>query len=91
MKYNKFDGMKVVSLDAKEVGEVSGLEIDIKDWKVTHIHIELTDNAIKELNIRKPLIGKVTICFPVGYIQKVGDVITLARNLEGLKKIPECR
>jgi len=91
MKYSKFDGMKVVSLDAKDVGEVSGLEIDTKDWKVTHIHIELTDNAIKELNIRKPFIGKVNICFPVGYIQKVGDVITLARNLDGLKKIPECR
>ena len=91
MKYSKFDGMKVVSLDAKEVGEVNGLEVDIKDWKVTHIHIELTDNAIKELNIRKPFIGHVTICFPVGYIQKVGDVITLARNLEGLRKVPECR
>ena len=91
MKYSKFDGMKVVSLDAKDVGEVSGLEIETKDWKVTHIHIELTDNAIKELNIRKPLIGHVNICFPVGYIKKVGDVITLSRNLDGLKKIPECR
>ncbi len=91
MKYNKFDGMKVLSLDAKDVGEVSGLEVDTKNWKVTHIHIELTDNAIKGLNIRKPLIGKVNICFPVGFIQKVGDVITLARNLDGLRKVPECR
>ena len=91
MKYSKFDGMQVVSLDAKDVGEVSGLEIDPKTWKITHIHIELSDNAMKELNVRKPLIGHVTICFPVGYIKKVGDVITLARNLEGLKKIPECK
>ena len=91
MKYNKFDGMKVLSLDAKDVGEVSGLEVDTKNWKVTNIHIELTDNAIKGLNIRKPLIGKVNICFPVGFIQKVGDVITLARNLDGLRKVPECR
>ena len=91
MKYNKFDGMKVLSLDAKDVGEVSGLEVDTKNGKVTHIHIELTDNAIKGLNIRKPLIGKVNICFPVGFIQKVGDVITLARNLDGLRKVPECR
>jgi hypothetical protein len=26
MKYSKFDGMKVVSLDAKDVGEVSGFD-----------------------------------------------------------------
>jgi sporulation protein YlmC with PRC-barrel domain len=83
--------MKIVSLDAKEVGEINGLEIDIKDWKVTHIHIELFDNALKELNIKKPILGNVTLCFPVGFIKKVGDVITLSRNLDGLKKIPQCR
>ena len=91
MKYSKLDGMKIVSLDAKEVGELNGLEIDVKDWKVTHIHIELTDNALKELNIKKPILGHISLCFPVGFIKKVGDVITLSRNLDGLKKIPQCR
>ena len=91
LKYSKLDGMKIVSLDAKEVGEVNGAEVDTKSWTITHIHIELSDNALKELNIKKPLIGHVTLCFPVGFIKKVGDVITLSRNLDGLKKIPECR
>ena len=91
MKYSKLDGMKVVTLDGFNAGEISGIEIDTKNWDTTHIHIELTGNAIKELNIRKPLIGHVNICFPVGYIKKVGDVITLSRNLDGIKKIPECR
>jgi len=91
MKYSKLDGMKIVSLDAKDVGEISGAEVDTKNWSITHIHIELSDSALKELNIKKPLIGNVTLCFPVGFIKKVGDVITLSRNLDGLKKIPECR
>jgi sporulation protein YlmC with PRC-barrel domain len=91
MKYSKFDGLKVVSLDAKDVGEVTGAEIDTKEWKITHIHIELSDGALKELDIKKPLIGKVTLCFPVGFIKKVGDVITLSRTVDGLKRIPECR
>jgi len=91
MKYSKFDGMKVVSLDAKDIGEVNGLEIDPKNWKITHIHIELSDTAMKELDIKKPFLGKVTICYPVGFIEKVGDIITLSRTLEGLRKVPECR
>ena len=91
MKYRKLDGMKILSLDAKDVGEVNGLEIDNKNWKITHIHIELSDNALKELNIKKPLLGHVSLCFPVGFIKKVGDVISLSRNLDGLKRIPECR
>ena len=91
MKYGKFDGMQVVSLDAKDVGEVNGLEIDVKNWKITHIHIELSDSAMKALNIKKPLLGRITICYPVGFIQKVGDIITLSRTIEGLRKIPECR
>jgi sporulation protein YlmC with PRC-barrel domain len=91
MKYSKLDGMKIVSLDAKDVGEINGAEVDTKNWSITHIHIELSDSALKELNIKKPLIGNVTLCFPVGFIKKVGDVITLSRNLDGLKKIPECR
>jgi len=91
MKYSKFEGINVVSLDAKDVGEVNGLEIDPKNWKITHINIELSDNAMKELDIKKPFMGKVTICYPVGFIEKVGDVITLSRTVEGLRKVPECR
>jgi sporulation protein YlmC with PRC-barrel domain len=91
MKFGTLDGMRVVSLDAKNVGEVTGIEIDEKKWTITHIHIELTDDAMKELEFRKPFIGKIIICVPVGYINKVGDVISLSRNLEGLRRIPECR
>lgn len=91
MKFGTLDGMKVVSLDAKNVGEVTGIEIDEKKWMITHIHIELTDDAMKELDFKKPFIGKIIICVPVGYINQVGDVISLTRNLEGLRRIPECR
>jgi len=91
MRFGTLDGMKVVSLDAKNVGEVTGIEIDEKKWMITHIHIELTDDAMKELEFKKPFIGKIIICVPVGFIKKVGDVISLTRNLEGLRRIPECR
>ena len=91
MKFSKLDGMRVVTLDGFEAGEISGIEIDTKKWETTHIHIELSDQAVKELSFKKPLLGHIIICLPVGFVKAVGDFVTLNRNLDGLKRIPECK
>lgn len=91
MKYSKLDGMNVVTLDGFQAGEISGMELNTKKWEATHLHIELSDEAVKELGYKKPLLGHITICLPVGYIKAVGNVVTLTRNLKGLDKIPECK
>lgn len=91
MKYSKLDGMDVVTLDGYNAGEISGIEIDTKKWEVTHIHIELSNDAIEELGHKKPIFGHVTICLPIGFVKAVGTVVTLTRNLTGLDKIPECK
>lgn len=91
MKFSKIDGMPVLSLDAHEVGEISGAEIDIKKWNVTHLHIELSDEAVKELGYKKPIFGHITICLPIGFVKAIGDVVSLNRTVKGLERIPECR
>ena len=91
MKFSKLDGMKVVTLDGLNAGEISGLEVDTKSWEATHLHIELSEQAVKGLGFKKPIIGHITICLPVGYVKAVGDFVTLNRNLDGLKRIPECK
>lgn len=91
MKFSKLDGMKVVTLDGLNAGEISGIEIDTKKWEATHLHIELADQAVKDLSFKKPIIGHITICIPVGFVKAVGDFVTLNRNLDGLKRILECK
>jgi len=90
MKFSKIDGMKVFSSDAFKVGEVSGAEIHTKEWAITHLYIELSDDAATKLGYKKPFIGHITICIPVSYVKTVGDVITLNRNMQELTKMPEC-
>lgn len=90
MKFSKIDGMKVFSSDAFMVGEVSGAEINAKKWEVTHLYIELSDDAATKLGYKKPLIGHITICVPVGYVKTVGDVVTFNRTIQELTKMPEC-
>ena len=91
MKFSKIDGMEVITHDGFKAGEINGVDIDTKKWETTHLHIELSEEAIKTLGYKKPFLGHITICLPVGYIESVGSFITLTRNLKGLDKIPECK
>ena len=91
MKFSKIDGMKVLSSDAFRVGEVSGADINTNSWEITHLYIELSDDAATKLGYKKPFIGHITICAPVDYIQTIGDVITLNKTLKELETIPECK
>jgi sporulation protein YlmC with PRC-barrel domain len=89
-KVSELNGKKVITTDAFEVGKISGAEMD-RDWKITHVHIELSKEATNELGFKKPVLGHITICLPVNLIQGFGDVITLIKAREGLKGIPECK
>jgi len=90
VKVSEINGKKVITTDAFNVGKVSGAEMD-DQWKITHIHVELTKDATNELGFKKPVLGHITICLPVNMIQGFGDLITLGKTRVGLKGIPECR
>jgi sporulation protein YlmC with PRC-barrel domain len=90
VEVSELNGMKVITADAFEVGEVSGAEMS-KDWKITHLHIDLSKHAVNELGFKRPLLGHVTICLPVDLIKGYGDVITLTKERKALKDIPECK
>jgi sporulation protein YlmC with PRC-barrel domain len=82
---------QVITADAFTLGKVSGAEVDVKGWRVTHLLVSLTDDATKELDFKKPFLGHLTICLPVDTVKAYGDVITLTKDLVQLKQIPECK
>ena len=83
-------GKMVITKDAFNVGEITEADMD-KNWKITHVQIKLTKEATKELELKKPYLGHVTICLPVEYVRSIGDVISLNKNRNELKEIPECK
>ena len=91
VKVSNLNGKKVITTDAFEFGEVSGVEMDPGRWKITHMHVSLTKEATNELGFKKPLLGHITICLPVNLIKGLGDVITLRKKREELTGIPECK
>ena len=87
---SKLNGKMVITKDAFNVGEIIGADMN-DDWQITHIEVKLTNEATKELGLKKPYLGHVSVCLPVIYVRSIGDVITLFRNRHELKEIPECK
>ena len=92
----KLNGRKVISSDAKNVGEVGGAYVETTSMKITHLSIELNDEAIDLFGYKKPripMIGNVSVCLPVTAVKIVGDVITLNTTFEELPSLPieECK
>lgn len=91
MKVGNLNGKQVITADAYDLGEVDGTHADVGTWQITHIDVDLTKEAIRELNFKKPMFGSVTVCVPVTAVNKVGDVITLNTTLLELKNLKECK
>lgn len=81
----------MITSDASMLGRIDGTEVDTDQWKVTHIRIDLTDDAIRSLGMKKPFMGGIRICLPVSYVTKLGDVATLKIPLAEVKNVPECK
>lgn len=89
MRPEKLNDKKVIDNRAQVVGEVAGIEIDVSTWKVTHLCISLSDNAIETLGYKKPFIGKVLIDVPIEIVQKLKDVVVLSQSVAEIKSLVE--
>ncbi|MBU0685038.1 MAG: hypothetical protein KJ653_04220 [Candidatus Thermoplasmatota archaeon] len=81
----------MITSDATKLGKVDGTEVDTESWKVTHLRIDLTDDSIRELGLKKPFMGGIRICLPVSHVSKMGDVATLNISLAEVRNTPECK
>ena len=87
MKYGEIEGKKVIDKQARLLGKVYEIEIDVKDWKVTHFCLDVDKDAVKDLGLRKPIIGSVKAIFPTEMIGAISDGIILNGNIGEFKNI----
>ena len=83
--------MKVITVDAFTLGEVDGAQVDTATWQITSLDVELTKEATKELNFKKPMFGSLTVCLPIAAVKQVGDVINLNKSLLEFKDLKEVK
>ena len=86
------DHVKVIAADAQTLGEIGEFAyIDTATWKVSDLELVLTDEAVKELGLQKPMFGSLKVCLPTSTIKLTGDVIALNVGVDGLKDLKECK
>lgn len=91
LKVSKMNGMKVITADAYILGEIEGTHADTDTWKITHLDVSLTKDATRELGLKKPMLGSLSVCLPVSVVNEFGDVITLKQSLNEFKNLKECK
>ena len=90
MNPNLLKGKKVVGTEGYILGEVDGLDVDSNTWQAVAFYVSLSEEAIEELDFKKPFLRKIVICLPTWLIKEVGgDVVTLTEPIRNLKDIAE--
>ena len=91
MDVSKLNGVNVITANSFTLGEIDGSNVDTNSWRLTHLKVELTDEAIRELGFSKPMLGSIKLCLPIENVAGFGDVVTLNKSLIDLKGISECK
>jgi len=89
MDPNLLEGKKVVGTEGYILGEIEGIDIDLRTWEANAFCVSLSDESTAELGLKKTFLKKIIVCFPTELIKAVGEVITLKepiRNLEDIEK-----
>ena len=82
--------MKVITADAFTLGEIDGAHVNTDTWNITNLDISLTKETTKELGLKKPKFGSLTVCLPIANVKHFGDVITLKLSLKQFSNLKEC-
>jgi sporulation protein YlmC with PRC-barrel domain len=80
---------KVVGTEGYILGEINDLNVDFNLWQATAFYVILSDEAVAELNLKKPFLRRIVICLPTELIGAVGDVVTLKEPIRNLKDVAE--
>jgi sporulation protein YlmC with PRC-barrel domain len=82
---DSLSGKNVIGTGGTVIGEVKGAEVNTATWQVTHLRVKLTSAASDTLGFKKRF-GSSSICMPIGLISAVGDVVTIASDVNELSQ-----
>jgi sporulation protein YlmC with PRC-barrel domain len=87
MKIEDFIGMEVITGDARVLGNVEGVGIDIQAWKVPALKIGLRKGLEEPIGLKKMRFGSTTIFVNTDGVDSLSDMITLKPDLTATKEV----
>ena len=73
------------------LGEVHSAELDMSNWQIINLYVELSEEASKKTGFKHPYLGKVVVCLPVSNVESISDKAILNKTIEELRNLRQCR
>ena len=86
MRPSELEGKNVIETGGRILGTVSGIDFDPSSWKVTHLKVQLSYDAVESLGYKRPRLGRVEIMISVDVVKAVSDVVTLHKSINDLRR-----
>ncbi len=77
--------------DNFELGEINSADVDMNNWQITSLFINLTDEASTALGFKHPFLGKVMVCLPISTVKTISDKAVLNQTIDELRNLKQCR
>ncbi|MDR0372357.1 MAG: PRC-barrel domain-containing protein [Nitrososphaerota archaeon] len=88
VNFEDLTGKDVIDTSGTVLGQVKGVKVNLKNWRVTHLKVKLSSQASEPLGFKK-LFGSANVCMPVSLVSAVGDVITIGSTISELRQTAE--
>jgi sporulation protein YlmC with PRC-barrel domain len=87
MKLGELMGRHVIDSQARYLGKVCEIELDIGTWKITDICVDLEKAVAEPMGFSKPRIGSIKVRVPVEDVNAIRDVVSLKKSAVELKGV----
>lgn len=87
LKMEDIVGLEVISADARVVGIVEGIGIDVEEWKIPALRIGLKRGVEEAIGVKKPLFSSAKLHLKTDGVESISDTITLTMNLAEVKSL----
>ncbi|MEM3059405.1 MAG: PRC-barrel domain-containing protein [Methanomassiliicoccales archaeon] len=78
-------GLEIVTSDARIVGTVEGVALDIENWYIPALRISVKKGLEDAVGVKKPLFSSAKILLKTDKVESVSDTITLSVPINGIK------
>ena len=87
LKMEDIVGLEVISADARVVGIVEGIGLDVEEWKIPALRVALKKGVEEVIGVKKPLFSSAKLHIKTSGVESISDTITLNVNLAEVKSL----
>jgi sporulation protein YlmC with PRC-barrel domain len=87
LKMEDIVGLEVISADARVVGIVEGIGIDVDEWTIPALRIALKKGVEEAIGVKKPLFSSAKLYLKTSGVESISDTITLNADLTAVKSL----